>query len=627
VTGPRALRVRVLALLAGVLLSLTGALGFVWWQQQQVAAALTIVTDAWLPLAKVAAQLERDRQRVEADARRLGDEEDLTRTRPARRRLYTDELRVGLAEGRVHAEHGATLGRDEGERAAFERIGNRLALLDNLFRDYEASYTRMLDAVAADDRDAIPRDAAALTRDGARLGREIESLAIDLDSEIAAVTAQTGAAQARASGLAAALFALAVALSVLSVVAIQLALRPIARLTAEVQRLASGAAVGRVAVSGGDEIAVLASEFNAMAEAIGARDRTLSERAAELRRVSAYLANVLDSLEDALLVVENGKVTRANAAATAVWGARDGLPVPEALQGTLEAPDQQHDVTSADGRAHRVRLTALSGPGRDGFVLVSEDVTGRLAADRRLARSERLALVGQMLAQITHEVRNPLNALSLNVELLGEELTSLVPEQHEAREILALVTHEIERLTRVTGHYLALARRRPARLQPTDLPAVIHRVLRLLDPELSAAGARIEVDLEALPPQPLDGEQVQQALVNVVQNAVAVGARSVRVRLARQEAAIHLSVQDDGPGMTPEEVAQAGEPFFTTRASGTGLGLAITRQILEDHDGHLIVHSAPGAGTTIVLVIPFRDGDSTGRSATHRGVPAAPEPP
>ena len=98
-----------------------------------------------------------------------------------------------------------------------------------------------------------------------------------------------------------------------------------------------------------------------------------------------------------------------------------------------------------------------------GVLVVVADVTEQARAKERLARSERLALIGQMLAQITHEVRNPLNALSLNAEMLGDELVGLDPDRRtESWEILDVVAGEIERLTAVTGHYLQLARRPPA---------------------------------------------------------------------------------------------------------------------------------------------------------------------
>src|SRR5690606_21644628 len=191
------------------------------------------------------------------------------------------------------------------------------------------------------------------------------------------------------------------------------------------------------------------------------------------------------------------------------------------------------------------------------------------------ARSERLALIGQMLAQITHEVRNPLNALSLNAELLADELQTLDAERRtEAWDLLEVVSREIGRLTDLTAHYLQLARRPPARLAPEDLGGLVRDVKRLLDAELSQQGVRIAVDIAPLPPQAVDGNQVRQALLNVVRNAVEAGARELRIAVESGDGEVRFVLSDDGPGMAPEEIERACDPFFSTKAAGTGLGLA-----------------------------------------------------
>jgi signal transduction histidine kinase len=212
-----------------------------------------------------------------------------------------------------------------------------------------------------------------------------------------------------------------------------------------------------------------------------------------------------------------------------------------------------------------------------------------------------------MLAQITHEVRNPLNALSLNAELLADELEAMDPEQQtESWDLLATVSREIGRLTDVTAHYLQLARRPQARLGPEDLGSLVADVKRLLDAELSQRKVRIQIDPNPVPPQLVDGNQVRQALLNVLRNAVESGAHELTLAVVHDDAEIHLVLRDDGPGMTPEEAERAFDPFFSTRASGTGLGLAITKQILEDHDGTVRLTSVPGQGTTVVLAFPDR---------------------
>ena len=218
--------------------------------------------------------------------------------------------------------------------------------------------------------------------------------------------------------------------------------------------------------------------------------------------------------------------------------------------------------------------------------------------------SRRLALVGQMLAQITHEVRNPLNALSLNAELLADEVTSL-PEtrKDEGLDILRTMTSEIQRLEEVTEHYLSLVRR-PAPLPGQHVPnEVVEGVVKLLDEELKRSGVKLSVSGPQLDAIEMDEGQLRRALMNVVRNAVEAGAKEVKIGLRIDQAHLFIDVTDDGEGMSLEQIARASEPFFSTKAEGTGLGLAITRQILEDHGGGLEIQ-AQEQGTLVSLNLP-----------------------
>jgi len=605
VASVRSIRFRIVAAFLAALLTMMSAQGFLILQQQRVATSLTLITEGYVPLAKIVTLLERDRQRVENDVQRLLRDERRPATGPASPALlYTEQLQENLAIARIKAKYVQNhLDLSAEDQAVFHKVLIQLDLIETLFRDYQTRSGELVTLAEGGDKDGATALTAPLIEDGTRLGEEIDKLARLLESRVDNLTRATEEAQVRAAAASLALTAIAVVVSVALILAVLVALRPVGRLTTEVQRLAAGDYGGRVEVRGGDEVALLASEFNAMVRALQLRDRTLVERAEELNRLSRYLASVLDSLEDALLVMEGDRVTLANPSASRVWGAEQGTPPPEVLLDLLEAPGR-HEVEQPGGTLHEVRVAPF---GENGVVLVSADVTEQTRAKERLARSERLALIGQMLAQITHEVRNPLNALSLNAELLADELEALDPARKtEAWDLLATVSREIGRLTDVTAHYLQLARRPHARLEPEDLDSLMRDVKRLLDVELSQRRVRIEVDARPVPPQLVDGNQVRQALLNVLRNAVEAGATQLRLGLVRNGDEVQLVLRDDGPGMTPEEAARAFDPFFSTRASGTGLGLAITKQILEDHDGTVRLTSEPGGGTTVVLAFPYR---------------------
>jgi signal transduction histidine kinase len=597
----RSIRFRIVAAFLASLLATLGAQAWLVSRQQQITVSMTLITKGYLPLAKVVERLGHDRERVDTDVNRLlrGEMRPSTGS-DAATRLYSAEMQRTLEEGRIHVAFARHVTTVPEEQATLNKIDTQLDGIGTMFDGWQRNADAFVALAEAGESDEAAALREPLLRDGTRLGDEIDTLGRLVDDHVDALTTATERAQARATAIAVGLTVLAGGIGSGLIIAVLVALRPIGELTAGVQRLAAGERGGRVEVRGADEIAILAAEFNQMVAALQQRDDVLVERAHELDRLSRYLASVLDALEDGLVVVEDGRVTLANPAAASRWGARVGATVPA----PIDRPPGSHAV-AIDAALHEVRVMRFGDSGR---VVVDADVTEQTRTRDRLARSERLALIGQMLAQITHEVRNPLNALSLNAELLQDELAGLDPDKRtEAWDLLATVANEIERLTAVTGHYLQLARRPRAQLAAEDVGGLVDDVARLLAAELAQAGVALTVHADALPPQLVDGNQLKQALLNIVRNAVEAGAKRLTLELRAADGEIALSLTDDGGGMTPDEVARVGEPFWSNKPTGTGLGLAITRQILEDHDGAVRVVSTPGEGTTVTLALPARD--------------------
>lgn len=238
--------------------------------------------------------------------------------------------------------------------------------------------------------------------------------------------------------------------------------------------------------------------------------------------------------------------------------------------------------------------------------------------ERRLIRGERLAAVGQLAAQVTHEIRNPLSSVALNVELLEDEIASATPE---AQQLLRKITAEIDRLTAITEDYLGLVRRKLPERVPTDLAAELHGLFDFIGEELAEAGVEVEQDL----PGPAwvlgDAGQLRQVFLNLVRNAkeALVGknpgdlpsdpARTPRiaVRLRQGGGVVRVAVEDNGPGLPAADVDKVFEAFFTLKPQGTGLGLAIVQQIVQDHEGSVRVAATGPAGTTFEVQVPACD--------------------
>jgi signal transduction histidine kinase len=227
----------------------------------------------------------------------------------------------------------------------------------------------------------------------------------------------------------------------------------------------------------------------------------------------------------------------------------------------------------------------------------SGDETGRLAAAfnhmlaglresrRDLVRAERLAALGRVAGGIAHELRNPLTAIRMHVQMVPEEED---PEQR--REIADLLLEEIDRLERTVDDMMGLAR--PGELRPAevDASALARETLRLLDRQLEHLGVVVELRVpETAVPLEADGPRIRQVLVNLVLNAAQAmpGGGRASLGVDGDDETVRIAVVDTGPGVEATVEAQLFEPFTSGRADGTGLGLAVSRRIVEAHGGSI----------------------------------------
>jgi two-component system NtrC family sensor kinase len=225
-------------------------------------------------------------------------------------------------------------------------------------------------------------------------------------------------------------------------------------------------------------------------------------------------------------------------------------------------------------------------------------------------QSERLAAVGRMAAHVTHEVRNPLSSIGLNVELLEEELADASPVQ---KELLRAIHREIEHLTAITEEYLRVARLPNPQLEPEDLADIARSTADFLRPELAAAGVELTLEARAeLPLVAVDEAQIRQVLINLLKNAreAMAGGGRVRLEVAAAEHGVVIRVTDQGSGMTQEQRARIFDLFYTTKSGGTGLGLPLSQQIVVAHGGVIRCESEMGSGTTFELWFPLQERES-----------------
>ena len=237
-------------------------------------------------------------------------------------------------------------------------------------------------------------------------------------------------------------------------------------------------------------------------------------------------------------------------------------------------------------------------PGNDEVSLL-----GHTLEEMRRALLERDRERQMMLAGIAHEVRNPLGGMELFSGLLEESIAEL-DVAGETREELAShaarVRKELRYLTGVVNDFLDFARDAPIARELVDVTALLEDVRSL---SASTSRATITVDSHVAEPFPLDRGRIKEALLNLVENALAASSvdDSVCLRARRVESTLILEVEDSGKGMDEATASRAFTPFFTTRERGSGLGLPLVRKFARDHGGDATLESAPSAGTKVTL--------------------------
>ena len=250
-------------------------------------------------------------------------------------------------------------------------------------------------------------------------------------------------------------------------------------------------------------------------------------------------------------------------------------------------------------------------------------VQARHLAERRrleaaVAHEQRLSAMGNLAAGVAHEIKNPLNAISMGLQRLRMEFAPAAPEaRQEYTRFTRIVEAEVSRLDTIVNQFLTLAR--PIRLTLADEPLapVLKEVLALLSPQASAQGVNLVEELQLAGTRaPIDRQQITQAIMNVLLNAIQAmpkgGTLTVRAAVTARPTGsatgsgpiARIVITDTGPGIPPANLDRIFEPYFTTKEGGTGLGLALTHRIILEHRGSIQADNEPGHGARFVIDLP-----------------------
>jgi signal transduction histidine kinase len=235
-------------------------------------------------------------------------------------------------------------------------------------------------------------------------------------------------------------------------------------------------------------------------------------------------------------------------------------------------------------------------------------LTGIVKMERQLEKAERLSSLGQLAAGVAHEIRNPLNAISMASQRLQRDY---VPDNQEKvisfQNLTSVIRDEIRRLNGIIEEFLSFAKSRRLELRDYSISQIIQKILFLLKDEAESLNiafhTRLPDDTLTIP---MDADKLQQALLNIIKNAMESikGSGNVTINVASESQNIlKISVTDTGCGMTREEVEKMFNPEYTTKEKGLGLGLALAHEIIRGHGGDIRVWSKKDRGTTLEIFL------------------------
>jgi signal transduction histidine kinase len=416
-------------------------------------------------------------------------------------------------------------------------------------------------------------------------------------------------------------------------------LRPIHVIQSGLTRLGRGELDVQLELPDGEEFKDLGSSF-----------ATVSAQLTESRSKASSpsdFESIVENLEDAVaLFSPDGRLIFCNPAMGVVLPEFAGenqrledLAVPNdairaLIERTLASHQAQGPVSLEHAGSERLLMTHPIDDGQGKFVgamLVARNLAFMTQMHSTLNYSRKLAALGRLMAGVAHEVKNPLNAMTIHLELLRNKLARLQREEPvaagaagaggdrtarlaaRASEIdvarhVDIITNEIRRLDEVLNGFLRFARPDELKLQPIQLAAIISDVATTVTPEAMRMGVTLKQECPRdLPEVNADPAMVRQALLNLALNGCQAMPEGGTLRIACRPASgrrVEIDVEDTGVGIPPEHLQKIFDLYFTTKEKGSGIGLSMVYRIVQLHDGEVEVQSTPGSGTRFRLVFP-----------------------
>lgn len=359
---------------------------------------------------------------------------------------------------------------------------------------------------------------------------------------------------------------------------------------------------------------------------------SLQAQLVHLAQERGFLETIFQSIQEGVMVIGNsGTLAYANRAAEKLIGFDYARLRGKSIRRYLEDWDWEAlidtgAITEGDWSAVITREIEVTYPEhrflsfyaqpitthdlpRNHVLLMIRDVTRDHHREESTIESERLDAVKMLAAGVAHEIGNPLNALTIHLQLLQREIRQVSDlEARDALAELAGVAHaEVTRLDAIIRRFLQAVRPTHPDLKPGDLADVLKTTLRVLQPDLENRAITVSVELPGdLPAVRFDPQQMEQVFFNILKNAMEAvrDGGQIGISISADDAWVAFSFLDNGEGIDPERLGQIFEPYHTSKTRGTGLGLMIVQRIVQEHGGVVEAASRAGEGTCFTVRLP-----------------------
>lgn len=362
----------------------------------------------------------------------------------------------------------------------------------------------------------------------------------------------------------------------------------------------------------------------------------LANLAQRLARERGLFEEIFNTLQEGILVVrEDGGIEYANASAQRLIGLGDDelagqtlwrlVPgLRSSLGGALEAEPgvgtasvvaREFELTYPEFRTVRLYMVPFRVPGSTSshrrYAVILTDITKEKQSTEARIEDERISSILLLAAGVAHELGNPLNSLTIHLQLIERRLKRLprTKDVETIAESVQVCRDEVSRLDGIITNFLEAIRPRQPDLAETNLADILADVLRFQQREIADRGIEVDVEMPTLPAVMADRNQVKQVFFNITKNAMEAMGRGgrLKVRSRVDDDSVFLLFADSGSGIKQEDLVRVFQPYHTTKPGGHGLGLMIAQRIMREHGGNIGLDSKEAVGTVVTLQFPRKD--------------------